>query len=92
MSSLESTSLRPQIRSPVAVPTYWCSTCQLSLRSVDERDAHVKLFPAHAVKAVTRLVCPACGNYMPLENGVFPEHWVGGSHDSRRCGGSGRRA
>ena len=92
MSGLAAYSARLQIPTHVVVPTYWCATCQLSLRTPDEKSAHVKMFPLHAVRAVARLVCPSCGNYVPLENGFFPEHWVGGSYDTRRCRGSGKRA
>jgi hypothetical protein len=41
---------------------------------------------------VERLVCAYCGNVVPLENGVFPEHWIGHSSDARRCSGSRKRA
>ena len=44
------------------------------------------------VKHVERIICPGCGNVMPLENGFFPDHWVGGSRDTRKCSGSRRRA
>jgi len=64
----------------------------MSLRSQDEQLAHKKYFPTHAVKAVNRLFCPNCGNVVPLENGYLPEHWVGGSGNSRKCSGSGRKA
>ncbi|HUK80143.1 MAG TPA: hypothetical protein VLU91_05720 [Nitrososphaerales archaeon] len=92
MSEFEALGLKPQIPTPVVVPTFWCATCQLSLRSQDEQVAHTELFPTHKVKAVERLVCPRCGNVMPLENGFFPDHWVGNSHDTRKCSGSHRRA
>ena len=92
MSGLEALSTGPRYRSATVPPTYWCTTCQMSLGTVDERTAHMKMFPAHRVKAVTRLVCPRCGNDVPLENGRFPDHWVGSSQDMRRCQGSGRHA
>ena len=92
MSDFEVLTLRPQIPSPVVVPTFWCNTCQMSLRSQDERLAHLKLFPVHRVKQVERLICPRCGNVMPLENGFFPDHWIGRAENSRMCGGSRKRA
>ena len=92
MSERGTVTLGPQIPSPVAAPTFWCSTCQMSLRSHDERLAHNKSFPSHIVKAIDRLICPSCGNVVPLENGSFPEHWIGSSGNTRRCNGSGRKA
>lgn len=91
MSGLEALSVRLQFRTPVAAPTYWCVSCQLSLRTIDERNAHQKLFPVHMIKESTRLMCPRCGNYLPLENGSFPDHWVGSSQDMRKCRSSGRK-
>ena len=84
-------SLSPRIPSPVVVPTFWCTTCQMSLRSHDEQLGHKKYFPSHLVKTVGRLVCPNCGNVVPLENGYFPEHWMGSSGSPRRCNGSRRK-
>lgn len=92
MSEFEALYLRPHIPLPVVAPAFWCVTCQMSLRSQDERLAHSKLFPVHRVKQVERLVCAYCGNVVPLENGVFPEHWIGHSSDARRCSGSRKRA
>ena len=92
MSGLEALSTRALLVPPVTVPTYWCTTGQMSLRNVDERSGHTKQFPLHAVRVVTRLVCPNCGNVMPLENGAFPDHWMGGSGFPRRCTGSRKRA
>ena len=92
MSEFEALLLGSRIPSPVAAPTFWCMTCQMSLRSQDERLAHAKLFPAHRLKQVERLICPSCGNVVPLEDGAFPEHWVGGSANTRRCNGSRKRA
>ena len=77
-----------RIPTPVVVPTFWCTTCQMSLRSQDERVAHLKLFPVHSVKPLERLICPSCGNVMPLENGRFPDHWVGGERSMKKCSGS----
>ena len=92
MSSSASTSVIPQLRPPVAAPTFLCVTCQMSLRNEDERLAHMSQFPLHRVKSVTRVSCPSCGNRVPLENGRYPAHWVGYGSDLRKCRSSGQRA
>ena len=92
MAEYEISLLRLRIPSPAVVPTFWCATCQMSIRSHEERLAHTKSFPSHLVKAVDRLICPSCGNVVPLENGNLPEHWIGSTGSQRRCSGSGRKA
>jgi len=92
MNELDALNLIREIPPLTVVPTFWCVTCQLSLSSQDELVAHTRLFPAHKTKAVERLVCPRCGNVVPLEHGMFPDHWVGSSRDPRKCNGSRRRA
>ena len=92
MSWLGPAELRQQYRSPASPPTFWCVTCQLSLRNEGERIAHTTLFPAHLVKGVARLPCPGCGNDIPLENGRYSEHWIGDGADAHQCRGSGKRA
>jgi len=92
MSGLEALSARPKYKPPVVAPTFWCVTCQMSLITIDERWAHAEIFPVHVVKTVTRLACPICGNDMPLENGFFPDHWVGSTGETRKCHGSRKHA
>lgn len=90
MSELAS-SIIPQLRPPVAAPTFWCVTCQMSLRNEDEHKAHSKAFPAHRIKSLTRLTCPGCGNEVPIETGRYPDHWIGYGSDLRKCRRSGER-
>ena len=49
----------PQYRVTVNIPTNWCLTCELTLRTEEEYFAHIDLFPTHHVKAIDRLICPA---------------------------------
>jgi hypothetical protein len=64
----------------------------MSLRNEDERLAHAKLFPTHRVKSATRIACLGCGNEVPLENGRYPDHWIGYGSDLKKCRTSGQRA
>ena len=82
---------KPQDRVPVNIPTNWCLTCELTLRTEEEYFAHIDLFPTHHVKAINRLICPACGNNIPLVGGCFTEHWIG-NREARMCTGSGKQA
>lgn len=91
MSTLIPQALKPQIPSPTIVPSFWCVTCQMSLRSQDEQLAHSVLFPTHTIRTMKRTTCPGCGNEVPLENGRLPVHWVGYGDDPRKCTGSGKR-
>ena len=88
MSVVRLSSLRLEDHPRTAVKTYWCLVCQLTLRSEEECLAHIKVLPTHRVKAAQRVFCRACGNDMSLEDGRFPDHWVGGGLDIRRCHGS----
>jgi hypothetical protein len=78
---------KPDYRVPTAIPTNWCTNCQLTLRTAEEYRAHVQLFPTHYVKPIARLVCPECGSEVKLEGGCFFEHWVG--YPQRKCPESG---
>ena len=91
MSELAPQSVKPRIPSPAVLPSFWCVTCQMSLRNQDEKLAHVNLFPLHAVRTMRRTTCPGCGNEVPLESGRFPVHYVGSGGDLRKCPSSGRR-
>ncbi|MDA4119224.1 MAG: hypothetical protein OK436_01425 [Thaumarchaeota archaeon] len=78
---------KPEYRVPVAIPTNWCLTCQLTLRTDEEYRAHIRIFPTHNVKPVTKLLCPSCGAIAELEDGRYSEHWIG--YKVRKCPGSG---
>ncbi len=81
---------KPEYRVPMAIPTNWCTSCQLTLRTDEEYRAHVRQFPTHNVKPITKLLCPRCGIPIRLEGGRFSEHWIG--IKGRKCPGSGTEA
>ncbi|HEY6283757.1 MAG TPA: hypothetical protein VIW22_07515 [Nitrososphaerales archaeon] len=78
---------RPEYRVPAAIPTNWCLNCTLTLRTDEEYRAHIRLFPTHNVKPVTKLLCPRCGTIAELEDGRYSEHWIG--YKVKKCPGSG---
>ena len=81
---------RPEYRVPAAIPTNWCTSCQLTLRTDEEYRAHIRQFPTHNVKPIARLLCPRCGSQTELEAGRFKEHVTG--YNRRKCPGSGAEA
>ena len=81
---------KPEYRIRFSIPTNWCTSCQLTLRTDDEYRAHVRQFPTHNVKPITKLICPRCGDQTDLELGRFKEHFVGDNR--RKCPGSGTEA
>jgi hypothetical protein len=81
---------RPEYRVPIAIPINWCMTCQLTLRTDEEYKAHIRIFPLHNVKPITKLLCPKCGTQVELEGGRFIEHWIG--YKGRKCAASGMEA
>ena len=81
---------KPEYRVPMSIPTNWCTGCQLTLRTDEEYRAHVRQFPTHNVKPITKLLCPRCGNQVDLEVGRFRDHWIG--YNRRKCPGSGTEA
>ena len=82
----------PYFRAPMEIPTNWCMTCQLTLRSEAEYSAHVGVFPSHRVKQITSLVCPKCGTEVQLEGGKYARHWLEYFGTMRPCKGSGGQA
>ena len=91
VSAIAPQSIRPQIPSPAVLPSFWCITCQMSLRNADEELVHVRRFPMHVIRTARRTTCPRCGNGMLLEGGRFPVHWIGYGGDLRKCLGSRMR-
>jgi hypothetical protein len=91
MSAAEALPGKPLFRAPVVIPTNWCVSCMMTLRTEDEYKAHVRMFPLHNIKKITRLQCPVCGREVGLEYGRFSDHWTDYSR-TRKCSGSGRQA